>query len=212
MRPADAATPEQHYDGRPAGAETPFKETIMGAIRVHEFITLDGVIDNPSWSFDYPFDPKMGTAIAGIMGACQAILLGRTTFELFAPAWSARTAADDPGAPFMNGSPKYVVSSTLAHADWTNSTILGPYSAQAIRDLKDRVDGGIYVSGSATLVRALLADGLADELHLFVFPLALGTGQRLFADRTQKTEFALVGCETYASGALHLTYTPATTA
>jgi dihydrofolate reductase len=184
----------------------------MGTIRVHEFITLDGVIDNPSWSLDYPFDPKMGTAIAGIMGACQAILLGRTTFELFAPAWSARTAEDDPGAPFMNGSPKYVVSSTLAHADWNNSTILGPYSAHAIRDLKDRVDGGIYVSGSATLVRGLLADGLADELHLFVFPLALGTGQRLFADRTQKTEFALAGCETYTNGALHLTYTPATTA
>ena len=80
---------------------------------VHEFITLDGVIDNPSWSFDYPFDPKMGTAIAGIIGACQAILLGRTTFELFAPAWSARTAEDDPGAPFMNGSPRYVVSSGL---------------------------------------------------------------------------------------------------
>jgi len=183
---------------------------VMGRVTVHEFITLDGVIDNPTWSFDYPPDPKMGRAIAEIMGACQAILLGRTTFEMFAPAWAPRTAEDDPGAPFMNDSPKYVVSSTLTHADWNNSTILGRYSPQAIRGLKDRVDGGIYVSGSATLVRALLADGLADELHLFVFPLALGSGQRLFAEGIQPTKLALAGCETYTSGAVHLTYTPVT--
>ncbi len=168
----------------------------MGRVTVHEFITLDGVIDNPTWSFDYPPDPKMGRAIAEIMGACQAILLGRTTFEMFAPAWAPRTAEDDPGAPFMNDSPKYVVSSTLTHADWNNSTILGRYSPQAIRGLKDRV--------------ALLADGLADELHLFVFPLALGSGQRLFAEGIQPTKLALAGCETYTSGAVHLTYTPVT--
>src|SRR5690242_13920120 len=86
---------------RPQGAR-------MGAIRVHEFITLDGVFDNPAWTFDYPFDPRMGEAIAGIMGGSEAILLGRTTYDLFAPTWSTRTAADDPGAPFMNSTPKYV--------------------------------------------------------------------------------------------------------
>jgi dihydrofolate reductase len=179
---------------------------IMGTIAVHEFITLDGVIDNPSWTFDYSFDPKMGDSIAAIMGASKAILLGRRTYELFAPTWSTRTAADDPGAPFMNDTPKYVVSSTLDSADWSNSTILGSYSLDTIRGLKERVDGGIYVSGSGTLVRAMLADRLVDELHLFVFPLALGAGQRLFGDGAGATKFAVVGCEVFDNGALHLSY------
>ena len=178
----------------------------MGAIAVHEFITLNGVIDTPSWTFDYPFDPKMGEAIAGIMG--QAILLGRNTYEMFAPTWSTRTAEDDPGAPFMNDTPKYVVSSTLESADWKNSSVLGPYSASAIRELKDRVDGKIYVSGSGTLVRAMLTDGLVDELHLFVYPVVLGSGQRLFGDGAT-IKLALAGTETYDNGVLHLTYTPA---
>jgi len=147
---------------------------IMGKIAVQEFITLDGVIEEPSWTMDYPFDPKMGEAIGAIMGSSKALLLGRRTFEMFAPAWSGRTAEDDPGAPFMNESPKYVVSATLQSAEWNNSTILGPYQADAIRDLKKRLDGDIYVSGSGTLVRSMLADGLVDELHLFVYPLTLG--------------------------------------
>lgn len=180
----------------------------MGTIGVHEFITLDGIIETPSWTRDYPFDPKMGAAISGIMDPGGAILLGRRTYEMFAPAWSVRTAEEDPGAPFMNDTPKYVVSSTLKSADWKNSSVLGPYSASAIRDLKDRVNGKIYVSGSGTLVRAMLADGLVDELHLFVFPLALGSGQRLFADGAT-VKLALAGCEAYDSGVLHLTYTPA---
>ena len=99
----------------------------MGAIGVHEFITLDGVIGDPSWSFDYSFDSKMGEAIGQIMGSCEAILLGRRTYQEFAPAWSGRTAEEDPGAPFMNESPNYVVSASLQTADWQNSTILGPY-------------------------------------------------------------------------------------
>jgi dihydrofolate reductase len=178
----------------------------MGRIAVHEFMTLDGVIEAPSWTFDYPFDPKMGEAIAAVMGSSKAILLGRRTFEEFAPAWSTRTAEDDPGAPFMNESPKYVVSSSLESADWSHSTILGAYSADAIRSLKDRVDGDIYVSGSGTLVRAMLADGLVDELHLFVFPLALGAGARLFGDGGTAIKLELAGTEAYDSGVVHLTY------
>ncbi len=184
------------------------EEMIMGSIAVHEFITLDGVIDTPSWTFDYPFDPKMGETIASVMGPSKAILLGRNTYEMFAPVWSTRTAEDDPGAPFMNDTPKFVVSSTLPSADWKNSSVLGSYSASAIRELKDRVDGKIYVSGSGTLVRALLADGLVDELHLFVFPLALGSGQRLFGDGAT-VKLALAGCEAYDSGVLHVSYTQA---
>ena len=180
----------------------------MGQIAVHEFITLDGVIEEPSWTMDYPFDPRMGEAIAAIMGASKGLLLGRRTFEMFAPAWSSRTAEDDPGAPFMNESPKYVVSSTLEHTEWNNSTILGAYSADAIRELKEQVDGALYVSGSGTLVRALLSDGLVDELHLFVFPLTLGAGRRLFDDGAAPTKFELVQTEAYESGALHLAYRP----
>jgi dihydrofolate reductase len=178
----------------------------MGSIAVHEFMTLDGVIDNPSWTFDYSFDPKMGTAIAAVMGASKAILLGRRTYELFAPTWSTRTADDDPGAPFMNDTPKYIVSSTLGSAEWSNSAILGPYSADAIRGLKGRIDGGIYVSGSGALVRAMLADRLVDELHLFVFPLAMGAGQRLFADDGNPARFELAGCEVFDNGAVYLSY------
>jgi dihydrofolate reductase len=178
----------------------------MGKIAVHEFITLDGVADAPTWTADFGFDPKMGEAIGRIMGACTALLLGRSTYEMFAPAWSARTAEEDPGAPFMNDSPKYVVSSTLNNADWSNSTILGRYDAEAIRALKDRVDGDIYVSGSVTLVQAMLADGLVDALHLFVYPLALGTGLRLFADAGPRLPFALQESERYDNGVMHLTY------
>ena len=104
-----------------------------------------------------------------------------------------------------------MVSSTLPSADWKNSSVLGPYSASAIRDLKDRVDGKIYVSGSGTLVRAMLADGLVDELHLFVYPVALGSGPRLFADGAT-TKLALAGCQAYDSGVVHLSYTPAAAA
>jgi dihydrofolate reductase len=178
----------------------------VGKIGVHEFITLDGVIGDPSWSFDYSFDPKMAEAIGEIMESSQAILLGRRTYQEFAPSWSTRTAEEDPGAPFMNDTAKYVVSSSLQTADWSNSSILGPYSASTIRDLKDQVDGNIYISGSGTLVRALLADGLVDDLHLFVYPLALGGGQRLFADTGPAAKLALAGSEAYGNGVLHLTY------
>ena len=181
----------------------------MGKIAVHEFITLDGVIEKPTWTMEFPFDPKMGEAIAAIMGSSKGLLLGRQTYEEFAPAWSTRTADDDPGAPFMNESPKYVVSGTLQSADWNNSTIVGPYSANSIRSLKDGIDGALYVSGSGTLVRAMLADGLVDELHLFVYPVTLGSGKRLFAEGGTAAKLALTGTEAYDSGVVHLAYRPA---
>lgn len=179
----------------------------MGSILVHEFVSLDGVFEDPAWTFDFPFDPKMGEAIGAAMGSCRAILLGRRTYELFAPAWSTRTADDDPGAPFMNDTPKYVVSSTpLPSPGWQNTSLLGGYSADAIRDLKDRVDGGIYVSGSGTLVNALLADGLVDELHLFVYPVVLRAGRRLVEAGGPKRSFDLAAVEPYESGVVRLSY------
>ena len=178
----------------------------MGTIRVHEFTTLDGVIDAPTWTAGFGFDPRMGEAIAGVMGSCRGILLGRTTYEMFEPAWSVRTAAEDPGAPFMNDTTKYVVSSTLERATWRNSEIVGPYDSDAIRRVKDRVEGDVYVSGSGTLVRAMLADGLVDELHLFCYPITRGSGHRLFGDGTQPATWSLAVSETYDNGVVYASY------
>jgi dihydrofolate reductase len=181
----------------------------MGKILVHEFISLDGVYENPAWTFDFGFDPKMGETLAGVTGGSKAILLGRRTYEMFYPAWSQRTAEDDPGAPFFNESPKYVVSSTLENAEWNNSTILGGYDASAIRRLRDDVDGDIYVSGSGSLVRGMLADGLVDQLHLFMFPVALGSGERLFPEGGAEMRFELAASESYSNGVIHMDYRPA---
>ena len=178
----------------------------MGAIHVHEFMSLDGVIDAPTWTFDYGFDPRMGEAIGAVTERCRGILLGRTTYEMFEPAWSQRTAEDDPGAPFFNDTTKYVVSSTLTDATWRNSRIVGPYDPDSIRGLKDEVDGDLYVSGSGTLVRAMLADGLVDELHLLVFPLTRGSGPRLFAEEAAPSKLSLAACESYENGAVYLNY------
>jgi dihydrofolate reductase len=178
----------------------------MGAIRVHEFITMDGVIDTPSWTFDYGFDPRMGEAIAGIMSGCEAILLGRNTFQMFEPAWSSRTADDDPGAPFMNETTKYVVSSSLEGAKWNNSVVVGPYESETIEKIKSNIDGGIYVSGSGTLVRAMVGDGLVDELHLFVYPLTSGNGPRLFEQGAAPSKWSLETSERYENGVNYLSY------
>jgi dihydrofolate reductase len=180
----------------------------MGAILVHEFTTLDGIVDAPTWTFDFGFDPKMGEALGTITGHAKAILLGRTTYEMFEPAWSTRTAEDDPGAPFFNDTTKYVVSSTLSDPTWRNSTALGPYDPEAIRRLKTDVDGDIYVSGSGTLVHAMLADGLVDELHLFVYPLTRGAGPRLFPEDAAPLTLSLAACEAYDNGVIHLGYAP----
>ena len=180
----------------------------MGAVHVHEFMSLDGVIDAPVWTAAYGFTPRMGEIIGSFTGSCTAILLGRTTYEMFEPAWSSRTVEDDPGAPFFNDTPKYVVSSTLTDPTWSNSTAIGGYDADAIRRLKDEVDGPIYMSGSGMLVRAMLADGLVDELHLFVFPLTRGEGPRLFPEDALPQTFARTQVEQYDNGVLYLAYRP----
>ncbi|SNS48747.1 Dihydrofolate reductase [Geodermatophilus pulveris] len=181
----------------------------MGAIRVHEFTTVDGVVDAPMWTMDYGFPEDLAASIGALTAPARGILLGRTTFEMFAPAWSTRTAEDDEGAPFFNDTPKYVVSSTLVDAEgvWRNSTAVGGYDAGRIRELAER--GDLYVSGSATLVRALLADGLVDELHLYVYPVAVGTGIRLFPDGGPRTALTPLGVERLSNGVVHLTYGPA---
>ena len=182
----------------------------MGAIHVHEFMTLDGVIDAPSWTVDYGFDPKMGEALGAVTARCRGILLGRTTYELFAQSWPNRTVEDDPGAPFFNDTTKYVVSATLRTPTWRNSRIIGPYDPDAIRRLKGEVDGDLYTSGSGTLVRAMLADGLVDELHLCVYPLTRGSGPRLFPEGAAPLTLSLAASESYENGVVYLNYRPQT--
>jgi dihydrofolate reductase len=178
----------------------------MGTINVHEFMSLDGVVDAPTWTFDYGFDPRMGEALGALTGRCRGILLGRTTYEMFEPSWSTRTVEDDPGAPFFNDTTKYVVSGTLTDPTWRNSEVIGAYDADRIRKLKEEVEGDIYVSGSITLVQALLADGLVDELHLCVYPLTRGAGPRLFTEDADPTKFSLAAAESYDNGVLYLNY------
>jgi dihydrofolate reductase len=177
-------------------------------IHVHEFMSLDGVVDTPTWTLDYGFDPQMGEAIGAVTEQSRGILLGRVTYEMFEPSWSTRTAEDDPGAPFFNDTTKYVVSGTLTEATWRNSEIVGPYDRDAIQRLKDEVDGDLYVSGSRTLVRAMLDDGLVDELHLFVFPLTRGSGVRLFEDGDPPRKLTLARSDTYENGVVYLAYRP----
>src|SRR3712207_5594396 len=152
----------------------------MGAIRVHEFTTVDGVVDAPMWTVDYGFPDDLAASIGALTTPAQGILLGRTTFEMLAPAWTGRIAEDDPGGPFFTDTAKYVVSLTLTDAGsvWRNSTAVGFYDAGRVRELN--AQGDLYVICSATLVRALLADGLVYELLLYVYPVAGCTGIRLF--------------------------------
>jgi dihydrofolate reductase len=127
---------------------------------------------------------------------------------MFEPAWSTRTVEDDPGAPFFNDTTKYVVSATLTAAAWRNSEIIGPYDPEAIRGLKDGVEGDLYVSGSGTLVRAMLEDGLVDERHLFVYPLTRGSGPRLLPEGAASGNLSLGACESYENGVVYLAYRP----
>lgn len=181
----------------------------MGSIKVHEFISLDGVFENPAWTAEYPWDPRMSEAIGRLTGGeGTELLLGRETYEMFAPAWSSRSADDDPGVAFFNGARKNVVSGRDDdRLDWNNSRVIGAYDPERVRALRAEVDGDLYVSGSGTLVRALLRDGLVDELHLFVFPIVLGSGERLLTG-DETTRLRLLETDSYDSGVVHLAYGP----
>lgn len=176
----------------------------MGSVHVHEFVTADGVISAPTWSFDYEFLPGMLEAIGAVTDRSEGILLGRQTYDEFEEPWSTRTDGD-PGTAFFNDTPKYVVSSTLTDPTWSNSEVIGPYDPERIRRLKEDV-GDIYVAGSGTLVRAMLADGLVDELHLLVYPLTVGQGPRLFAESATPLTMKLDRGEAFDHGVVYLNY------
>ena len=180
----------------------------MGAIKVHEFTTVDGSVGVPMWTVDYPWTEAQTEDTGALTAQAGAILLGRATYEMFAPAWSQRTVEEDPGAPFFNDTHKYVVSSTLTEPSWGPATVLA-YDPARIARLKEEVAGDIYVSGSGTLVRALLADGLVDELHLFVYPVGVGEGPYLLPQGSAKLPLGLLSARPYENGVVHLTYGPA---
>jgi dihydrofolate reductase len=184
----------------------------MGRIAVTEFISLDGVIEDPGgsedfahggWSFEFErgedgdkfkLDETMGS---------DALLLGRTTFEGFAAAWPER---EGEFADKFNQMPKYVVSSTMSDPGWNNSTVISGDIAAEVAKLRDAHEGEVQVAGSAQLVQFLLENGLVDELRLMVFPVVLGSGKRLFAGSDETKTLRLKSAQTVGDGVQILIY------
>jgi dihydrofolate reductase len=190
----------------------------MGKIVSNFFISLDGVVESPDkWHFPY-FNDEMGAAIDRGTETLEAFLMGRVLYEEWSSYWPGHDSGPGvPGEPiesaddfasFINNVTKYVVSNSLDEATWKNTTVVSGDVAARLREIKARTDGDIGMSGSATLVRWLLANGLVDELNLLVHPIAVGHGQRLFED-TPTYPLRLVKHETFETGVLNLSYTPA---
>jgi dihydrofolate reductase len=178
----------------------------MGKIVSNFFISLDGVVEAPDqWHFPY-FNEEMEAAIGKGVETVEAFLMGRVLYEEWASYWPE--SDDEPFASFFNNTPKYVVSHTLKDPTWNNTTVVGGDVATRIRELKDGIKGDITMSGSATLVRWLLANGLLDQLNLMIHPIAVGKGQRLFED-TPTHPLRLVSQEAFSTGVLNLAYAPA---
>jgi dihydrofolate reductase len=170
-------------------------------------ISLDGVIEDADQWMGPWFNPQLGQAIGSMIAAQDTMLLGRVTYDGFAAHWPHQTGDM---ADTMNGTTKYVVSGTLTSADWQNSTLIPAAGAYAeIAELKQGPGQNIGITGSATLVSSLLREGLLDELHLFVFPVALGSGKRLFGRPGDKLPLKLINSATFETGVVHLTYAKA---
>lgn len=179
----------------------------MGRIVSQFFMSLDGVVARPDL-FHFPyFDDDMGTIMTESLSTSRAVLMGRRLHDEWAAYWPGKTKQDDEFAGFINPIAKYVVSSTLTSSPWEGTTVL-PGSAAEIEKLKQQIDGDITMSGSATTVRWLLAEGLLDELNVLVDPVLVGTGQRLFEDGTQQG-LTLTSSRALKTGVLHLRYAPA---
>ncbi|MDQ3897971.1 MAG: dihydrofolate reductase family protein [Actinomycetota bacterium] len=188
----------------------------MGRIVSNFFISLDGVVESPDqWHFPY-FNEEMGAIIGEGIAGCAAFLMGRVLYDEWSAYWPAHARTEpeqaqetaDDFARFINDIPKYVVSNTLGEATWNNTTVISGDVAGELREVKDRTDGNIVMSGSATLVRWLLAKGLLDELNLLLHPIAVGHGRRLFED-TPTHRLQLVRHAALTTGVLSLSYAPA---
>ncbi|MGW4478293.1 dihydrofolate reductase family protein [Rhodococcus triatomae] len=183
----------------------------MGRIVVSEFVSLDGVMEAPGGEPGYPHTgwtiPHHGP---GLVGAklretldAEALLLGRITYESFADAWPTR---DGDFADKMNAMPKHVVTATATDLAWHNSRVLPGPVGLSVPELRDSVDGELLVVGSRTLVHALLAADLVDELRLAVFPVILGSGARVFPESSEPVTLDLVDTRRFETGIAELVY------
>jgi dihydrofolate reductase len=188
------------------------RRLLLGTIAVTEFISLDGVVEDPGGAEDYKHSGwsfqidrgEDGNAfkLEESMGS-DALLLGRITYEGFAEAWPTR---EGEFADKFNTMPKYVVSSTLENPEWNNTTVLDGDLAKGVAALKEQYDGDIVVHGSAQLVQGLLERDLVDELRLMVYPVVLGQGKRLFGETSDKKALELAESKTVGDGVVILIY------
>ena len=187
----------------------------MGRIVVTEFVSLDGVMEDPGGAEDFKYGGWTFEIDRGDEGnkfkldetmESDALLLGRVTYEGFAEAWPSR---EGEFADKFNNMPKYVVSSTLRDPEWKNTTVLAGNLADEVSKVRESTSGDVYVHGSAQLAQALLEQDLVDELHLMVFPVVLGTGMRLFGETSAKKPLKLVDSKIVGDGVAILVYRPA---
>ncbi len=190
------------------------KEMEVGRIVVTEFVSLDGVMEDPGgaenfrhggWTFEIARGDEGDKFKLDEALDAAALLLGRVTYEGFAEAWPSR---EGDFADKFNSMPKYVVSSTLEAAEWNNSTVLEGDVIDEVSKLRRDVDGDVVVHGSAQLVQALIEHDLVDELRLMVFPLVLGTGKRLFGETSDKRPLRLADSKVVGDGVAILVYRP----
>jgi dihydrofolate reductase len=187
----------------------------VGRIVVTEFVSLDGVMEDPGgaenfrhggWSFEIDRGDEGNTFKLDEALSSEALLLGRVTYEGFAEAWPSR---EGEFADKFNTMPKYVVSSTLEEPDWNNSTVLKGDVADEVAKLRQKQDGDIVVHGSARLVQTLIEHDLVDEFRLMVYPVVLGSGKRLFGEASDKKPLRLVDSKVVGDGVAILIYEPA---
>jgi dihydrofolate reductase len=188
------------------------KEDEMGRIVVTEFVSLDGVMEDPGgaesfehggWSFEFNRGEEGDQFKLDETMESDALLLGRKTYEGFAEAWPTR---EGEFADKFNSMPKYVVSSTLSDPSWTNTTVLSDHVLEAVARVREQHDGDVVVHGSAQLAQTLLEGDLVDELRLMVFPVVLGKGKRLFGQTTGKKSLQLRSSRAVGDGVLILVY------
>jgi dihydrofolate reductase len=193
---------------------TTTKEEHVGRIVVTEFVSLDGVVEDPGgsenfkyggWSFEFDRGAEGNKFKLDETMGSEALLLGRVTYEGFAAAWPSRS--DEAGfADKFNSMPKYVVSSTLENPEWTNSTVLDGDVVESVTKLQEELDGDIVVHGSVQLAQTLLENDLVDELRLMVFPVVLGVGKRLFGETSDKKRLRLTDSKVVGDGVAILVY------
>ncbi len=177
----------------------------MKKIVCAEFLSLDGVMEEPSWTMPY-WNDEIAQFKFDELFSSEAHLLGRVTYDGFAAAWPSRT--DEKGfSDRMNNLPKYVVSKTLKNPTWQGTTVIREDIANRIRKLKEGSDGNILLAGSATLMQFLITEDLVDEYHLLVYPVVVGGGKRLFQNGI-KASLKLAECRQIGSGVILHVYQP----